>query len=87
MAPETLQPCPVSDGLQVSNLTMLQHWAMFAQAEMRCTESEDLIPATEEDILVYIVDCPSLHLVNGTSLSPPVYLRSGNVSSFSISVR
>lgn len=43
-------------------------------------DSEGLIAVAEECTLIYVVDCPSLHLVDESALLLPRYLGGGNVS-------
>jgi hypothetical protein len=80
MLPVRSQPVFDSGGHSVKNIEKLRDEGMFKLPEIYRKDSEGLIPVTEEYIILNIVDCPSLHLVDESALSPPRFLRSGDVS-------
>jgi hypothetical protein len=77
MIPATFQPVPNPGGR--GDFEVLRDDYLLKRPEMRRTDSEGMIPVTEEHIPIYVVDCPSLHLVGGAALSPPRYLGVGDV--------
>jgi hypothetical protein len=48
--------------------------------ELRRTDSEGLIPVSDDATLVYVIDCPELHVLDGPTLFPGLPLPGAEVS-------
>jgi hypothetical protein len=80
MIPLPFQSVLDSGGRLINNKETWQDEEIFKRSVMSHRDSEGLIAVAEECTLIYVVDCPSLHLVDESALLLPRYLGGGNVS-------